>query len=69
MMSSQLGRAILSNSSASADQMNGKPDPEGSYGTLDELLEEIAMNARSEIGIDRVDPGLVENPESATRLS
>ena len=59
MMSSQLGRIILGGSASSADGMNAQPDQDGRYGPLDELIEEIAAQARSgsEVGDDRR-PGL-----------
>lgn len=42
MLSSQLGRVILSGGTASSDEMNSAPDPEGGYGPLDSLLEAVA---------------------------
>lgn len=55
MMSSQLGRTILGGSASTADEMSGKPDQDGRYGPLDELLEKIVADARSgsEVGDDR----------------
>jgi hypothetical protein len=55
MMSSQLGRTILGGSASTADEMSDKPDQDGRYGPLDELLEEIVADARrrSEVGDDR----------------
>ena len=55
MMSSQLGRTILGGSGSSADEMSAQPDQDGRYGPLDELLEELAAQARSgsEVGDDR----------------
>lgn len=55
MMSSQLGRAILGGSASTTDEMTGTPDQDGRYGPLDELLDEIAANARSgsEVGNDQ----------------
>lgn len=47
MMSSQLGRTILGGSASTADEMSAKPDQDGRYGPLDELLEEIVADARS----------------------
>ena len=38
---SQLGHIIL-NTTASADEMKTKPDENGHYGPIDELLEKIA---------------------------
>jgi hypothetical protein len=44
MMSSQLGRTLLSHRSLTADQQDATPDEQGSYGELmdviDRLLEE-----------------------------
>ncbi len=58
MMSSQLGRTILGGSESTADEMSAKPDQDGGYGPLDELLEEIVADARrgAEVGEDRA-PG------------
>ena len=42
MLSSQLGRVILSGATASPDEMSVAPDPEGGYGPLDSLLEGVA---------------------------
>jgi hypothetical protein len=55
MMSSQLGRTILGGSASTADEMSGKPDQDGRYGPLDELLEKIIADSRSgpEVGDDR----------------
>ena len=55
MMSSQLGRTILGGSASTADEMNGKPDQDGRYGPLDELLEKVVADARSgsAVGDDR----------------
>lgn len=47
MMSSQLGRIILGVSASTADEMSARPDQDGHYGPLDELLEEIAAQTRS----------------------
>ena len=55
MMSSQLGRTILGGTASTADEMSAKPDQDGRYGPLDELLEKIGVDARSgsEVGDDR----------------
>ena len=42
MFSSQLGRVILGGGAESPDEMSAAPDPNGGYGLLDSLLEEIA---------------------------
>lgn len=42
MLSSQLGRVILSGATTSPDEMSAAPDNEGGYGLLDNLLEGIA---------------------------
>jgi hypothetical protein len=42
MLSSQLGRVILSGATESPDEMRVAPDPKGGYGPLDTLLEGIA---------------------------
>ena len=47
MMSSQLGRTILGGTASSADEMSAKPDQDGRYGPLDELLEKVVADARS----------------------
>ena len=47
MMSSQLGRTILGGTTSTADEMSAKPDQDGRYGPLDELLEKIVVDARS----------------------
>jgi hypothetical protein len=63
MMSSQLGRIILGDFASSADEISAQPDQDGRYGPLDELLEDIAAQARSgsEVGDDRR-PGLNRPP-------
>lgn len=40
---------------STADEMSAKPDQDGRYGPLDELLEKIVVDARSgsEVGDDR----------------
>jgi hypothetical protein len=55
MMSSQLGRVILGASAATEDEMSAAPDPDGGYGPMDGLLEEIAAQAggESQVGGDR----------------
>jgi hypothetical protein len=55
MMSSQLGRTILGGTASSPDEMSAKPDQDGRYGPLDELLEKVVADARSgsEVGDDR----------------
>jgi len=55
MISSQLGRVILSGSSAGADEMSTSPDQDGSYGPIDGLLEEIAARADGESGCEAID--------------
>lgn len=42
MVSSQLGRMILDRSTATEDEMSAAPNPDGGYGPMDGLLEEIA---------------------------
>lgn len=42
MMSSQLGRVILSSVPSTEDEMRSRPGADGGYGLLDEYLEEIA---------------------------
>ena len=44
MISSQLGRAILSGSGFTPDEMTGRPEPDGSYGPLDDLIAAVAEN-------------------------
>ena len=41
MMGSQLGHIIL-NTTASADEMKTKPDEDGQYGPIDQLLKKVA---------------------------
>ena len=54
MMTSQLGRVILSTSTSSEDEMHAHPDPDGRYGPLDEILAAIAAaQAAAESGDDR----------------
>lgn len=48
MMTSQLGRVILNASGSTEDEMNARPDPEGSYGPLDAILKEIAAQGLKE---------------------
>lgn len=53
MMSSQLGRMILSSTSATEDEMRVRPGEDGDHGSINEYLDEIAaeIDARStEIG-------------------
>ena len=45
MMSFQLGRMILDRSAATEDEMSAAPNPDGDYGPMDALLEEIADRA------------------------
>jgi hypothetical protein len=48
VMSSQLGRMILNASASTEDEMSARPDPDGSYGPLDAILEEIAAQRLNE---------------------
>jgi hypothetical protein len=41
MMQSQLGRIVLGGSTATEDAMNLRPDPEGGYGSLDEIIAAV----------------------------
>jgi hypothetical protein len=41
MMSSQLGRTILSRRALSADQQDAVPDERGSYGELMDVIDQI----------------------------
>jgi len=41
MMSSQLGRSLLSRGSLSADQQDATPDETGSYGDLMDAIDRI----------------------------
>jgi len=68
MMSSQLGRTILGGTASTADEMSAKPDQDGRYGPLDELLEKIVVDARSgsEVG-DGQDPNRRPGQLSADR--
>ena len=51
MMNSMLGLILLEGSEAlSADAMSASPDPDGSYGPLDELLAEMARSYKKEAG-------------------
>ena len=55
MMSSELGRMILDRSAATEDEMSTAPNPDGGYGPMDGLLEEIAdrVDDSSRVGRDR----------------
>jgi hypothetical protein len=48
MMMSQLGRMILDSSGVSSDEAGSKPDEEGRYAPIHELLGELADRVRSE---------------------
>ena len=39
MVSSQLGRVLLSPSSGSTDEQESRPDPQGSYGELMDAID------------------------------
>jgi hypothetical protein len=56
-MLSQLGLIILGGSGSSADEMSARPDPDGSYGPLDGLLEEAAAQVAAYGAIDGRDFG------------
>jgi hypothetical protein len=53
MMSSQLGRMILDRSAATEDEMSAAPNPDGGYGPMDGLLEEIADRADNNSRFER----------------
>jgi hypothetical protein len=42
MLTSMLGLVLLGGSATSEDAMSARPDPDGSYGPLDEILAEFA---------------------------
>jgi hypothetical protein len=48
MMSSQLGRTLLSRTSLSADQQDATPDETGSYGELMDVIDEILEPAEGD---------------------
>lgn len=48
VMSSQLGRMILNASVSTEDEMSARPDPDGSYGPLDEIFDEVAAQRLNE---------------------
>lgn len=49
MISSQLGRTLLSRRSLSADQQDAVPDEAGGYGELMEAIDRILEPAESEV--------------------
>jgi hypothetical protein len=49
MMSSQLGRALLSRRSLSADQQEATPDEQGSYGELMDVIDGILEQPLGEV--------------------
>ena len=53
MMSHQLGRMILDRSASTEDEMSAAPNPDGGYGPMDGLLEEIADRADSNSRFER----------------
>lgn len=50
MMSSQLGRVILSTTTASEDEMRARPGEDDEYGPVGDYLEQIATEVESESG-------------------
>ena len=57
MMSSQLGRTLLSRRSLSADQQDAAPDEGGSYGELMDVIDRILEPAPAEVGGANPDGG------------
>jgi hypothetical protein len=49
MMSSQLGRTLLSRRSLSADQQDATPDEQGSYGELMDVIDGILEHAPGKV--------------------
>jgi hypothetical protein len=44
MLTSMLGLVLLGGSAKSEDEMSARPDPNGSYGPLDEILAQFARD-------------------------
>jgi hypothetical protein len=63
MISSQLGRTLLSRRSLSADQQDATPDETGSYGDLMDAIDRALEEAHPEV--DEVDPRLDGPPEES----
>lgn len=68
MMSSQLGRTLLSRRSLSADQHDATPDETGSYGELMDVIDEIVEPGQAEaqdrsVSNSRVDQASLQEGE------
>ena len=50
MMTSMLGLILLEGSAMSADEMRASPDPDGTYGPLDDILANVARMLTTETG-------------------
>lgn len=48
MMTSMLGLILIGGSAASADEMSARPDSNGSYGILDEILADLNRAPKTE---------------------
>jgi hypothetical protein len=62
MISSQLGRTLLSRRSLSADQQDAAPDETGSYGELMDAIDRILEPAQAEARDRSLSNAVVDQP-------